>query len=182
MTFCDENVTSHLFVTVPHSNPGPGSGKISARNDPHFCFCLFVWVSKTNPITGLSSQSFFLSLTELQNLSQSNAHVHVTVIFARLDKPVNCQCVSLPVARQGLSQGCTECCVHLGVSNKYMWLVWWFLLFQYGSRGSVRSTHREAAYQPTQMAAVRRTSRSRGAPLPRHCRFAKGSGVGGLLV
>jgi len=33
MTFCDENVTSHLFVTVPHSNPGPGSGKFSARND-----------------------------------------------------------------------------------------------------------------------------------------------------
>ena len=31
--FCDENVTSHLFVTVPHSNPGPGSGKFSARND-----------------------------------------------------------------------------------------------------------------------------------------------------
>jgi len=24
---------THLFVTVPHSNPGPGSGKISARND-----------------------------------------------------------------------------------------------------------------------------------------------------
>ena len=24
MTFSDENVTSHLFVTVPHSNPGPG--------------------------------------------------------------------------------------------------------------------------------------------------------------
>ena len=31
--FCDENVTSHLFVTVPHSNPGPGSGKFSGRND-----------------------------------------------------------------------------------------------------------------------------------------------------
>jgi hypothetical protein len=34
VTFCDENVTSHLFVTVPHSNPGPGSGKNLARNDP----------------------------------------------------------------------------------------------------------------------------------------------------
>jgi len=32
--FCDENVTSHLFVTVPHPNPGPVSGKISSWNDP----------------------------------------------------------------------------------------------------------------------------------------------------
>jgi len=31
--FGDENVSSHLFFTVPHSNPGPGSAKISARND-----------------------------------------------------------------------------------------------------------------------------------------------------
>ena len=31
---CDEMVTSHHFVTVPHSNPGPGSGKIPAWNDP----------------------------------------------------------------------------------------------------------------------------------------------------
>ena len=36
VTFRDENVTSHLFVTVPHSNPGPGSGKISSRNDPNW--------------------------------------------------------------------------------------------------------------------------------------------------
>jgi len=36
VTKCDENVTSHHFVTVPHSNPGPGSGKIAARNDPQF--------------------------------------------------------------------------------------------------------------------------------------------------
>jgi len=35
VTKCDENVTSHHFVTVPHSNPGPGSGKIPAWNDPH---------------------------------------------------------------------------------------------------------------------------------------------------
>ena len=34
MTKCDENVTSHHFVTVPHSNPGPGSGNITGRNDP----------------------------------------------------------------------------------------------------------------------------------------------------
>jgi len=27
VTKCDENVTSHHFVTVPHSNLGPGSGK-----------------------------------------------------------------------------------------------------------------------------------------------------------
>jgi len=32
VTFCSENMTSHLFVTVPHSNAGPGSGKISAKN------------------------------------------------------------------------------------------------------------------------------------------------------
>jgi len=33
---CDEmwRKTSHHLVTVPHSNPGPGSGKISAWNDP----------------------------------------------------------------------------------------------------------------------------------------------------
>jgi len=36
VTTCDENVTSHHFVTVPHSNPGPGSGKIAGRNDPHY--------------------------------------------------------------------------------------------------------------------------------------------------
>jgi len=30
VTKCDENVTSHHFVTVPHSNPGPGSGKKDA--------------------------------------------------------------------------------------------------------------------------------------------------------
>jgi len=35
--FCDENVTSHVFVTVPHSNPGPSSEKISARKDTQAC-------------------------------------------------------------------------------------------------------------------------------------------------
>jgi len=35
VTKYDETVTSHHFVTVPHSNPGPGSGKIPAWNDPH---------------------------------------------------------------------------------------------------------------------------------------------------
>ena len=33
MTFCDENVTSLIFVRVTHSNPGLGSGIFSARND-----------------------------------------------------------------------------------------------------------------------------------------------------
>ena len=37
VTKCDENATSHHFVTVPHSNPGPGSGKIPAWNDPKSC-------------------------------------------------------------------------------------------------------------------------------------------------
>jgi len=31
VTFCDENVTSHLFVTVPHSNPGPGFKKTKSK-------------------------------------------------------------------------------------------------------------------------------------------------------
>jgi len=34
VTKCDGNVTSHHFVAVSHSNPGPGSGKIPAWNDP----------------------------------------------------------------------------------------------------------------------------------------------------
>ena len=34
VTKCDENVTSYHFVTVPHSNPGPGSEKIPAWNVP----------------------------------------------------------------------------------------------------------------------------------------------------
>jgi len=33
VTKCDENVTSHHFVTVPYSNLGSGSGKIPAWND-----------------------------------------------------------------------------------------------------------------------------------------------------
>jgi len=38
VTKCDENVTSHHIVTVPHSNTGPGSGKIPAWNDPYWGF------------------------------------------------------------------------------------------------------------------------------------------------
>ena len=34
VTKYDENVMSHHFVTVPHSNPGPVSGKIPTWNDP----------------------------------------------------------------------------------------------------------------------------------------------------
>jgi len=34
MTKSDENVMSHHFVNIPHANPGPGSGKIPAWNDP----------------------------------------------------------------------------------------------------------------------------------------------------
>ena len=46
VTFCDENVTSLIFVPVTNSKPGLGSGNFSATNDPEsgkICFESFVW-------------------------------------------------------------------------------------------------------------------------------------------
>ena len=44
----DENVTSHPFVTVPHSNPGPDSGKIPAWNDPESQWSVVVLMMLTS--------------------------------------------------------------------------------------------------------------------------------------
>jgi len=41
VTFCEENATSHHFVTVPYSNQGRGSGKFLAGNDLTIKF--FFW-------------------------------------------------------------------------------------------------------------------------------------------
>jgi len=52
VTKCDENVKSHHFVTVPHSNQGPGSGKIPVWNDPHSHEHLDIRRETHRPVTG----------------------------------------------------------------------------------------------------------------------------------
>jgi len=59
VTFCDVNVTSHVFVTVPHPNPGPGSGKISARNDPETSETQKVKISRLVPNRFTGKMAFF---------------------------------------------------------------------------------------------------------------------------
>ena len=83
VTFCDENVWSHLFVTVPHSNPGPGFGEISARNDPELNWSISENLPGHSSCLGCVLLKFLLAFFCLRN-----------VWFAEFLK-MTCFCLSL---------------------------------------------------------------------------------------